>query len=703
MKDFNMKAFFSPASIAIIGASEDFTSIGGKPIRNLINHQYKGKLFLVNPKYKQIQQYKCYPTILDIPTEVELALIAISSKRIKDVMEQCAEKKIQYAVLFGAGFAELGSTGEKLQQEVLQIAQKADIRLIGPNCVGCLNVLEQIPMGFATSFEAQTFLSGNVALASQSGAFGYSVFGLAQEEKIGFSYIANTGNQVDISTLDFLVEMLNDEKTDVLAAYLESIPDGEQFIDILKRAKEKRKPVIILKSGRSQLGQKAALSHTASIAGSSDVYEAVAEQYGAISVRDMNDMIDAMKIFSRKKYASGSKIAVVTTSGASGIAMADLSEEYELEMAELSSKTKEMIEGIIPSFGSSLNPIDITLQALNNKSILSDTIEALVEAEECDLVVVATTLGGKLGEKVCQDIIELDKKTEKPIIVTLTGRKDIVGGGLNILQNAGIPVYQTPSQTIQAISMLVKHSKYIRRSKDQTVTASQILLDDPQNVWTEEKVKPMLKNLHFNIPRGVVVQSEQQLQSVLNSFTFPVVMKVISQNILHKTDAKAVKVGIETKQEAINSFYELIENAQRYSPEAKIEGILLEEMLTEDGIEMFIGIKHDPTFGPIVACGFGGVFIEVLKDISLRKAPFGKETALEMIKSLKGYPILTGTRGRDPADINAFAEALSHVANFAYRQGALLKELDINPVVVLKEGKGIVALDGIISWGESLP
>ncbi|WP_044746970.1 acetate--CoA ligase family protein [Bacillus alveayuensis] len=695
---FNLQEFFSPSSIAIIGASDDFTSIGGKIVRNLIQHGYKGKLFLVNPKYDRIQEYKCYPTILDIPEEVELALIAISHKKIKNIMEQCGEKKVKYAILFGAGFAELGPEGEKLQQEVLDVARKSDIRIIGPNCVGCLNVIDQIPMGFATSFEAQSFISGNIALASQSGAFGYSVFGLAQEEQIGFSYIANTGNQADITTLDFLKEMLNDEKTDVLAAYLESVPDGEQFLRILKCAKEKRKPVIVLKSGRSQLGQKAALSHTASVAGSAQVYEAVAEQYGAISVSDIDDMIDAMKIFSRKKYVLGSKIAVVTTSGAAGIAMADLSEKHQLEMAQLSSKTKAIIEDIIPSFGSSLNPIDITLQALNEKSILSDTIEALVKAEECDVIVVSTTLGGKLGERVCRDIVELDRKTEKPIVVTLTGRKDIIGEGLNILQKAGVPVYQTPSQTIRSISMLVKYSKFIKRKEDRIIETPKIRLGNPKGVWTEEKVKDILQNFHFRIPKGTVIRSETEIESLVNKFTFPLVAKVISPDILHKTDAKAVKLGIKTKEDVVNAYREILRNTQLYSKTAKIEGILIEEMLEKNGVEMFIGVKHDSIFGPIVACGLGGIFIEVLKDVSLRRAPFGKETALEMIRELKGYAILAGVRGREKADIDAFAKALTHISNFAYHQRNLLKELDINPVVVLKEGQGVVALDGIIKW-----
>lgn len=695
---FDMNKFFNPASIAIIGASQDFTSIGGKPVRNLLNHQYKGKLYVVNPKYEEINGLKCYPSILDIEDQVDMALIATSHKIIKPIMEACGKKGVPYAILFGAGFAELGDEGKKLQDEVLKIASEYNIRLVGPNCVGSLNVINGIPMGFATSFEAESFIKGNIALASQSGAFGYSVFGLAQEEKVGFSYIANTGNQVDLTTLDFLEKMLNDPHTDVLATYLESIPDGEQFIDILEHAKEVQKPVIVLKSGRSELGKQAALSHTASIAGSNEVYDAVAKQYGAITVNDIDEMIDAMKIFSRKKLSHGSNIAVITTSGASGIMMADLCEANNINMAQLSHDTKEKIKNIIPTFGSALNPIDITLQALNNKHLLKDTINVLVESEDCDIVVISTTLGGELGERICKDIVEIDQQTDKPIIVNLTGRKDIVGKGLTVLQDAGIPVYETPTQTIRAITKLIQFSTWIDQKDDGTNQYQLKPLTNHENdVWTEEQVKPVLESLGIPVPKGVMVTGEEDIDQMADTLKFPVVMKVISPDILHKSDANAVKIGIHNLEEAKQAFQEILQNAKAYHPQALIRGVFMEEMIDlKDGVEMFIGIKNDDIFGPVVACGFGGIYVEVLKDVTLRRAPFGVSTAKEMIKELNGYEILSGARNQQEKDIDAFAEALSKISYLAANKENNIAELDINPFVVFDKGKGIVALDGIL-------
>lgn len=696
-KAFKLQTIFSPKSIAIIGASKNKQSIGGKPLHNLLNHDYEGDIYLVNPRYGQIEGITCYKSVLEIPAAIDIALIATSHKIIKAVMEECGEKGIKQVILFGAGFAELGEEGERLQDEVLTIAQQYNMRIVGPNCVGCLNVIDQIPMGFATSFEADSFISGNVGLVSQSGAFGYSVFGIAQEEYLGFSYIANTGNQVDLTTLDFLEEMVEDEQTEVIATYLESIPDGRQFINVLKRAKELKKPVIVLKAGRSEVGKKAALSHTASVAGSAEVYDAVAKQYGSIDVRDINDMIDTLKVFVRGKVTEGDRLGIITTSGASGIMMADMAEEMDISLAELSAETKGKIEEIIPSFGSVLNPIDITLQALNEKHILSDSIEQLVNSEECDIIVISTTLGGDLGRRVCEDIIALDQQTDKPIIVNLTGREDIIGEGLTLLQQARVPVYQTPLQTIQSIKKLVEFSDSIDKSKE-VMDAQKLIeinVDKRQRVLTEDKVKPILEHLSFKVPKGKLIKTKEALNDL--DMTYPVVMKAISSELLHKSDYGAVKLGIENEIEAVESFEEIQHNIYEKLGPIDLDGMLVEEMIRENNTaEMFIGVKLDPVFGPIVACGFGGIFIEILRDVSLRRAPFSKETALEMISELKGYPILQGARGNNPLDIDAFAEALQNVSYFAAQHHDSLDELDINPAMLLEDG--IVALDGLLIW-----
>ncbi|MFC4799511.1 acetate--CoA ligase family protein [Neobacillus sp. GCM10023253] len=695
--------FLNPQSIAIVGVSKDFTSISGKPIKNLIHHNYKGKIYPVNPKYDEIQGIPCYPSLLDIPGEVDVALIAVSSKRMLQILEDCKKKQIHHLVLFGSGFAEVGEEGRKLQEQVLKNAKEAGIHILGPNCVGLLNVKKTIPMGFATSFETEKgFQPGNVGFASQSGAIGFSLFGLAQEENIGFSYIVNTGNQMDIHSLDCIEYMLEDKDTQVVAGYLEGIPDGEMLIEISKTSKRLNKPVILLKSGRSEIGRQAALSHTASLTGSEETFQAIAKQYGFISVNDVDDMIDAMKVFRRGKKTAGNRVVTISNSGAAGIAMADYSEVLGLEMVRLSAETATEIKAIIPPYGSALNPIDVTAQALKEQHILTDTLEVLINDQDIDAIVFQTTFGGNLGKKICQKIAEIDKLTDKPILVTITGTSELTGEGRAILQEAGVPVFSTSYKTMMALKYLVDFSAFCRKEE----TGHQV----PENqnieksggemtgIWTEERVKEELSKLDIRVPKGTLIKDRSHLEAAKEHLQYPVVCKVISRDVLHKTDAGGVKINIQNSLQLENAFDEILQSVKQYAPDAKIEGILAEEMFQDEGIEMFIGVKQDPQFGPLIVCGLGGIFIEVLKDASIRRAPVSKQEAFDMLKELKGYPLLEGTRGKKKRDVSALTEAIVQVSQFAAQHKEKISEMDINPLWVFEEGKGIAALDGIIIW-----
>lgn len=696
----------NPRSIAIIGVSKDFSSISGKPIKNLLHHKFKGNIYPVNPKYDEIEGIRCYSSILDIPGEVDVALIAVSSKRMQQILEECEKKQVHHLILFGSGFAEVGEEGKVLQEKVLEKAKQAGIHILGPNCVGLLNVKESIPLGFATSFETEKgFKSGNVGFASQSGAIGFSLFGLAQEENIGFSYIVNTGNQMDIHSLDCIEYMLEDPDTTVVAGYLEGIPDGEMLIKISETSKLLNKPVILLKSGRSELGRQAAMSHTASLTGSEETFQAIAKQYGFITVNDVDNMIDAMKVFSRGKIANGNRIVTISNSGAAGIAMADYSEALGLEMVRLSNETAAKIESIIPPYGSALNPIDVTAQALKEQHILTETLEVLIEDEQVDAIVFQTTFGGELGTKICQKIAEIDKKTDKPIIVTITGTSELTGKGRTILQEAGIPVYPTSYKTMLSLKYLVDFSDFSKKQMieppDQAFISGETT-NDLSGIWTEERVKKELSLLGIRVPNGTVIKNRSQLEKVKDNLNYPVVCKVISRDVLHKTDAGGVQVSIHNPVQLERAYEEILQSVKQYSPNARIDGILAEEMIQEEGIEIFIGVKEDPQFGPIIVCGLGGIFIEVLKDISIRRAPIQIQEAHRMLKELKGYPLLEGVRGGKQRDIQALAEVLVKVSQFASNHTGKISEMDINPIWVFEEGKGIAALDGIIVWKNNI-
>jgi acetate---CoA ligase (ADP-forming) len=696
----DLGSLFRPRSIAIVGVSQDFTTIGGKPMRNLLAHGYGGEIYPVNPRYEEVGGRACYPSLLEVPGEVDLALVAVSQRRTLDVLRDCAAKGVRHVILFGAGFAETDEEGRLLQEEMLRAAREASIRLVGPNCIGCLNARDGIPMGFSTSFEAEDFLPGPVALVSQSGALGYALFALAQEEMLGFSYAANTGNQVDLDTLDFASFMLEDEPTRLVMCYLESVPSGERLVGLARRARELGKPLIVLKAGRSELGKKAALSHTASLTGSDRVFRAVAQQHGIVQVDDIDDTLDAMEIFARQKTARGRRVAVVTTSGATGIMMADQCEEQGLEMTTLRESTRERLRSVIPNYGSAMNPVDITAQALNDRRIFHETLHTLVEADETDIVVFTTTFGRDLLKIMCAEMAQIDAGTHKPVVAVLTGARDVIGGGWEVLREAGVPVYRSPKSATVAVTRLVRFSEF-REGAPATSAAGEdapVPVEDARGVWTEERAKRELPQIGIPVPKGEVVRSREEAERIAGSLRYPVVAKVISLDVLHKTDAGAVRVGIGGADGLVRAYDEITRSALEHVPGAVIRGVLVEEMIEGPGIEMFVGIEDDPQFGPVVLCGLGGVFVEVLKDVTIRRAPIGVEEARRMLAGLQGYPLLAGARGGPKMDVEALAVTLSNVSLFAHRNRGAIKEMDVNPVVVMEEGRGVIALDAMTSW-----
>ena len=697
----DLEILFHPDAIAVVGASENFGSIGCKPLRNLIYHGYEGEIYPVNPKYDEIAGYRCYPSLLDVPGTIDVALLAVSQARTLETLKACAEKEVKYAMLFGAGFAEVGGEGRQLQEEISRFAHANDIRIVGPNCIGCLNAKDGIPMGFHTSFETERFLPGPVALASQSGALGYALFALAQEEGLGFSYAAHTGNQADLTTLDFTSFMLEDESTGLVASYLEGIPDGDQLIELAGRSKELGKPLLLLKSGRSELGRKAALSHTASLTGSEQTFAAVSAQHGIVSIDDVDDMIDAIKVFSRQKRVRGDRVAVISTSGATGIMMADQCEAFGLKMNPLSERTRERIELVIPPYGSAINPIDITAQALNDERMFAETLRAVVEDDDIDAVVITTTFGTELLRKLCLELVEVDKLTHKPLLVTLTMSRELTEDGMSILREAHIPVYQSPYRTTRALSYHVRFSKFIEEAVPSVPTtnghgASSDL--KPAGIWTEEKVKQVFPEWGLKAPRGEFLEDLGELDRGALALDYPVVAKVVSPDIPHKTDVGAIRMDIENATELVRACKEIVDVAKERQPRAEINGVLIEEMVNESGVEMFIGVEDDAQFGPLIVCGLGGIFVEIFEDVVIRRAPISLEEARKMLAELKGYPLLTGARGGAKADVDALLMALVRVSEFAYQHRGVLKEMDLNPVIVSTEGRGVVALDGLVVW-----
>lgn len=701
MESLNLNSFYHPRSIAIVGASKESASIGGRLMQNLLHHGYKGDIYPINPKYEEIAGLSCAHSVLDVEREIDLVMIAVSKEKTMQVLKDCSVKKVKFVVLLNAGFAETGKEGQKIQDEMVKLSKQAGTRIVGPNCIGCLNIKDAVPLTFYQIDDA--LLPGPVGLVSQSGALGYTVFTEAQEEKIGFSYLANPGNQVDIHILDFLSFMLEDDSTKLVAGYLEAIPDGRQLITLAQRAITLNKPLILLKSGTSELGRKAAISHTASLTGSEKSFQAVAKQNGMISVTDTDDLIDMMKIFTPQKRPNGKNVTVITTSGASGILMADHCEHYGLTMNSLKDSTHEKLATIIPDYGSTLNPVDTTAQVTNDPKMWRKTMEAVVEDENTDIVVLTTTISNpKMLAELCAEIVKIDSETDKPIVVMLNGSKKSINDGKIVLRSPGIPVYDSTQRATKAISSLVWFTDFCRENDFDSLNAPSSSLTVRENTernWTEVEVKDLLPKMGITVPERILVHNKEELERKADNIHFPVVSKIISPDILHKTDLGVVKLNIQNKQELFQSYDALIHSVSEHASFAVVNGVLVEEMIQEKGVELFVGIKDDVQFGPLIVCGLGGVFIEVLGDAAIRHVPISLQQAFEMLASLKGYPLLTGARGAEKMDTEALAHALVKLSHFADQNRGSIKEMDINPFVVLDHG--VIALDGMVVWHQT--
>ncbi|MCK4412336.1 MAG: acetate--CoA ligase family protein [Candidatus Eisenbacteria sp.] len=706
----DLQYFLSPRSIAIIGASENLNSISGKPLRFLKEHGYRGRIFPVNPKYEELAGFTCYPSILDVPEPVDLVLLAVNYKLILPILKQCAEKGCRFATVFGSGFAESGGEGRKLQDQMAQLARETGMAICGPNCQGSVSLKDAAIGGFSAALEIRPLRVGPIGYVTQSGALGYSIFNLAQEAGIGFTYIASTGNEVDLHTLDFMEFMLEDPDTRMLISYMEGIKDGKQFARLADRACALGKPIVVLKAGRSEVGQKAASSHTASLTGSDEVCDAFFRQKGIIRANDIEDMIDIAALMqSIPALPEGTGLGIITTSGGGGILAADAAIELGLDVPELASGTTQAIEQVIPAYGSAVNPVDVTAQVINEAEDFVKVLEAMVADPHIHaLVIVVTMITGASGHQMATDIVEASRRTKKPMTVAWTAGDRLMGENLKVLIDGGVQLYRSPVRAVQAMGSLMRYGAYRSACLAQTSRAAtdaptlpeaeaqaRTLLAGAPRSLTEHQGKQLLAHYGIPVTREEVAVSEEEAVTIGGQIGYPLALKIDSPDILHKTEAGGLKLNISDRDQLIAAFHEVLTNARRHAPEARINGVLIQEMVT-GGTEVIVGLNADPQFGPTVMFGLGGIFVEILKDVALRVAPLSRESALEMIREIKGFKVLAGARGRQRADIDALAAVLVQVSRLGLDLEDQIAELDINPLLVLPAGKGVRVADALV-------
>ena len=698
-----MQYFMEPTGVAIIGASQDFKTINGKILKYLLKHKYEGQIYPVNPKYKEIEGLTCYSSVGVIPNQVDLALIAVAATRVPGILKDCGAKGIKRAVIFSSGFSETGAEGKAIQDDIIKIAQEFQMRLIGPNCLGILNVSTGLIASFSASMELDSIKAGPVALVSQSGAVGFMLFNLLQEAGVGVNFVVTTGNEADVSAGEGLAYVVENPNSKVIVTYLEGLRDGDTFKKTVEKAAEAGKPVIALKVGNSASGQKAAATHTAALTGSGAAYKSYFDKMGIIQAKDSDDVIDLSQAFVPGKLPKGNRVGIVTMSGGVGILLADRSEEWDLQVPELSEALQEDVRKVIPAFGCAQNPVDVTAQSLNEGEEFKKCLKILLASDELDMLIVAITMAtGKLAEKIGRDIAEAALDTDKPLVVCWSVGQ-VAKPGFDVLKDAEVPLYHSPARAAKAMGALYRYANFKRGWKlplaDEVNIARQakiqLALKESNQALSEHATKELLELYGLPVTKEYVAKSAEEAVTFSEKMGYPVVMKIDSPDILHKTDAGGVAVNVSSAQDVAAKFNEIMEKGLIYNPQAKINGILIQEQVPA-GVEAIIGLQRDPVLGTQIMFGLGGIFVEVLKDVVLKPVPLSREDAQELLTEIKGSALLNGVRGRQAVDKEALIEILLGVSQLAVESGDNLLSLDLNPVTVLSEGKGAKILDGVL-------
>ncbi|MGD9532168.1 MAG: acetate--CoA ligase family protein [Candidatus Nitrosocosmicus sp.] len=697
MSDENLKnIFLSPSSIAVIGASER-PGVGKAIFSNILNG-YKGKIYPITPTNPTVFDLKAYKSVLDVEDNIDLAVVATPNRTVPAVMEEIGKKNIKSCIIVSAGFKEVDENGAKLEQQIQDIGKKYGTRIIGPNCLGIMSLTDQNLMNL--TFLKITPKHGEIALVSQSGAICAATVEDAIAQGIGFSKVISMGNKVDMNETDILELLEDDPYTKVIVMYLEDIHDGRKFMITSKRITlEKRKPIIVLKSGRTPEGAKAAMSHTGALMGADEVYDAVFKQAGVIRVDTMQELFELATAFSKQPLPLDNKGAViVSNAGGPAIISTDSCSKYGIKMADI-SQSRENISKVIPPHGSSRNPVDIVGDADYNR--FEKVLKEVLSNPNVGSVVTMCTPSATLDyNDLARTIIRTSKDSGKTMLAALMGLAEGVDNK-SILSEGGVPHFMYAEPAIRTLDSMYKFGKWLTNKEEPlpTFTADKekvrnvlsTVYDEGRTNLLEDEGYSVLQAYGFPVPKSKLVNNEDDAVKAATEIGFPVVMKITSKDIIHKSESGGVKVGLKNAEEVKNAYNSILSNVKNYNPNAKIEGVLVQEMVTNSK-ELILGAKQDKLFGPLLMFGLGGIYVEILKDVNFRLAPISQSEAQEMVESIKTISLLKGARGEKPSDIPSIVDCLLRLSQLIV-DFPEIEEFDINPLLVLEEGRGSRVVD----------
>ncbi|MBI2954444.1 MAG: acetate--CoA ligase family protein [Chloroflexi bacterium] len=710
--DFDLDAMFKPRSIALIGASGDPNKISGRTLHNLIRYGYPGRLYPINPRYDELAGLKCYRSLDDVPDEIDLAIIALQAAAVPAAVRECGARGVKAVSIFTSGFAEVGEEGRRLQEDLRQAALEGCVAVNGPNCAGLLSLPEKLSVKFGISLDVAPVIQGPVAIVGQSGYLGSCLHIMAQADGIGFNYWVSTGNEVVLGVPDYISYFLKQPGTKAVMTYVEQARDVEALKRCALEALEADKPLIAIKVGRSPSGAKAALSHTGSMVGSEGVYDAMFDQYGIMRARDLEDLFDFAAVSIGNRRPNGRGVALITGSGGAGILMCDRCEDVGIEVVDLAPETVDGLRRVLPSFAAPRNPVDLTAELLASPGLLKQAFDVVMRDPGVDSLVIFIGFHMALSTKLAHEIVEMAATTDKMVVVNAVVPSE---ESLAILRENGIPVFLDPSRGVRALGTLVKYTERRKRYLESKVAKEVAGARTDQSTWRRENAMHIIYTARQQ-GRGVLTEAESM--AILEMFGiptpgrqvaenpvaavqcaqalgYPVVLKVVSADITHKSKAGGVRLGVKDDREVEQAFEEILASARAYDPSAKLEGVLVEETIG-GGLEIIVGFKQEPGFGPVVVFGLGGVMVELLEEISMRLAPLDEQEALAMIRETKAFRLLEGRHGQKPRDIAALARVIMAVSSMAEELGDDLAALDINPVLVLPEDGGVKAVDALM-------
>jgi acyl-CoA synthetase (NDP forming) len=591
-----------------------------------------------------------------------------------------------------------------LQRELAAIAREHDIGVIGPNCQGMINVADRVYAGFGSIFSSD-YEPGPVSMVSQSGGFGFSVMNLSSKEGgLGFRQIVTTGNEIGVSTLDFIEYFIRDPQTEIIVGYVEGLKDARRLPAIGDAALAAGKPILMWKVGNTEQGQRAAASHTANLGGAMALYRAAFRQKGIIQVDDIQDVVDYGRAFRSARLPAGNRLAIITISGGAGILMTDECIAGGMKLAELAPATLDKLREIIPAFGSLLNPVDVTAAIFNDLTLINRTLQAIIDDPGVDCIaMINASLQGDLATTIASEIVAVAARTDKPVFLAWSARDAVAQEAYALLDAARIPHYKSPVRCGRAMVAVSWYAEAKRRNAERRneqplrleCPSARALLRGKTADVAEHEAKRVLAEYGIAVTQEALAATESEVLAIARRIGYPVALKIQSPDIPHKTEAKAVRLGIADDKTLSAAYREVIANARAYKAGARIEGVLVQEMVS-GGIEAIVGITNDPLFGPAVMFGLGGIFAEVLKDVSFRLAPVTRSMAREMIMEIKGYPVLAGARGKAAADVDALADTIVRLSALAVDLEDVVAELDVNPLFVMEHGRGVKAADALI-------